>query len=91
MKDILLDKEEVIFLVGHGGGFFGGYAYGYSGGGGSGYIANSQLTNKHMAGYNVETSEDESTKTITTTDVSEEPTADYAKIGNGYTKITCIE
>lgn len=43
-----------------------------------------------MAGYNVETSEDESTKTISVADASEEPKADYAKKGNGYAKITCL-
>ena len=74
--------------------------YGLSGGsgggisgkdGGSGYIGNRLLFNKHMTGYNVETSDDESTKTITTTNVSEEPMSDYAKKGNGYAKITCLE
>ena len=60
-------------------------------GGGSGYIGNRLLFNKHMTGYNVETSDDESTKTITTTNVSEEPMSDYAKKGNGYAKITCLE
>lgn len=64
-------------------------------GGGSGYIGNPLLTSyktytKHMAGYNVATSDDDSTKTISTTNVSSTPTADYAKSGNGYARITFI-
>ena len=74
-----------------GGGFYGGGAsWGGSGAGGSGYIGNSLLTDKHMAGYNVTTSNDESTKTISVKNASETPTPDYAKIGNGYAKITYI-
>lgn len=82
---------------GAGAGLYGGYAYqimnaykSIGGAGGSGYIGNYLLTDKHMAGYNIETSEDESTKTISVADASEEPKADYAKIGNGYAKITYL-
>ena len=82
-----------------GGGFYGGGASNgktmsngnSGGGGGSGYIGNSKLTNKAMYCYNCEESSDESTKTISTTNVSETPTANYAKIGNGYAKITKID
>lgn len=60
-----------------------------------GYIGNDRLISnleytKHMTGYNVKTSENESTKTISTTNVSSTPTADYAKSGNGYARITFI-
>lgn len=81
---------------GGGGGYYGGGANGmYGGGGGSGYIGNSSLVSyssyiKHMAGYNVTTSNDTSIKTITTTNFSKTPTTDYAKSGNGYVKITFI-
>ena len=69
-----------------GGGWYGGYSgtgtsgvYTGSGGGGSGYIANTLLTNKVMYCYNCEESPDESTKTISTTNVSETPITNYAK------------
>ena len=77
-------------VAGGGGGFFGGGNAYYSGGGGSGYIANSSLTDKHMTCYNCATSSDTSTKTISNTNVSETPIADYSKMGNGYAKITFI-
>ena len=76
-------------LVGAGGGFYGGKSSGINGaGGGSGYIGNSQLTDKVMYCYNCEESTEESTKTISTTNVSETPISKYAKIGNGYARIT---
>lgn len=81
---------------GGGGGFYGGGANSmYGGGGGSGYIGNSLLLSyneytKHMTGYNITTSTDTATKTTSTTNVSEEPKKDYAKLGNGYVKITFI-
>ena len=76
---------------GGGGGYFGGGAGGYTGGGGgSGYISNTSLTDKHMACYNCETSNEESTKTISVTCASETPTTDCAKIGNGYARITYL-
>ena len=61
-----------------------------SGGGGSGYIGNSLLTNKAMYCYNCEESNEESTKTISTTCAEETPTANCAKKGNGYARITYI-
>ena len=76
---------------GGGGGYYGGGASNQAGaGGGSGYIGNSNLTNKAMYCYNCEESSDESTKTISTTNVSEIPIDNYAKKGNGYAKITRI-
>lgn len=48
-------------------------------GNGSGYIGNSQLTNKTMYCYNCEESTEESTKTISTINVSETPISKYAK------------
>ena len=77
---------------GGGGGLWGGSnGTGTTGSGGSSYIGNSQLTNKVMYCYNCEESTEESTKTISTTNVSETPMSKYAKIGNGYARITIIE
>ena len=79
---------------GGGGGYYGGgggggsYYISLSGGGGSGYIGNSLLTDKYMYCYNCTTSDEESTKTYTTTNVSDTPTSDYAKGGDGAIKIT---
>ena len=84
---------------GGGGGYYGGNAYqitisqggnNSSGGGGSGYIGNSLLTNKAMYCYNCEESADESTKTISTTNVSSDAISGYAKKGNGYARVTLI-
>ena len=61
-----------------------------SGGGGSGYIGNSLLTNKVMYCYNCEESNEESTKTISTTCSEETPTSYCAKKGNGYARITLV-
>ena len=58
--------------------------------GSSGCIGNPSLTDKHMTCYNCETSNEESTKTISNTCVSETPTTDCSKIGNGYARITYI-
>ena len=89
-------------IGGGGGGYYGGYCgigsvlgdgtNGVSdiGGGGSGYIGNSLLTNKAMYCYNCEESSEENTKTISTTCAEETPTANCAKKGNGYAKITYI-
>ena len=82
-----------------GGGFYGGGAsYGSTstkgnsgGGGGSGYIGNALLTDKYMYCYECSTSDDESTKTYTTTNVSDTPTSNYAKSGNGAAKITIMD
>jgi hypothetical protein len=80
---------------GAGGGYYGGSSAAYNGGGGSGYIGNSLLLSsstltKHMTCYNCATSSDNGTRTNTTTNVSETPKSDYAKIGNGYVKITYL-
>lgn len=78
-------------VTGGGGGFYGGGgALGISAAGGSGYIGNSLLTNKVMYCYECEESSEESTKTVSTTNVSEEPISNFAKIGNGYAKITYL-
>ena len=78
-----------------GGGYYGGGSgyhdnIGYSGAGGSGYIGSSILTNKAMYCYNCEESNEEDTKTISTTCAEEVPTEKCAKKGNGYAKITYI-
>ena len=78
-----------------GGGYYGGGGGATSnkdssGGGGSGYIGNSLLTNKAMYCYNCEENNEESTKTISTTCAEETPTANCAKKGNGYARITYI-
>ncbi len=80
---------------GGGGGYYGGgsgrhNSIGYSGAGGSGYIGNSLLTNKVMYCYNCEESNEESTKTISTTCNEETPTSNCAKEGNGYARITLV-
>ena len=82
---------------GGGGGWYGGFANtseGHascdSGGGGSGYIGNSLLTNKVMYCYNCEESNEENTKTISTTFNKETPTSYCAKNGNGYARITLV-
>ena len=61
-----------------------------AGGGGSGYIVNPLLTNKIMYCYNCEESNEESTKTISTTCNEEQPTNYCAKKGNGYARITLV-
>lgn len=76
-----------------GGGYYGGLSgttKSIGAGGGSGYIGNVLLTNKVMYCYNCTESGDESTKTISTTNVSEDAISNYAKKGNGYAKITYI-
>ena len=60
-------------------------------GGGSGYIGNTILTNKTMYCYNCTTSTEESTKTQSTANVSNNPISTHAKIGNGHAQITFIE
>ena len=86
---------------GGGAGYFGGYggagdgSDGSPGAGGSGYIGNTNLVSttsltKHMTCYNCATSLSGSKYTITTKNVSETPTEDYAKKGNGYAKINYI-
>ena len=78
---------------GGGGGYYGGGGTNRShsgAGGGSGYIGNSLLTNKVMYCYNCEESNEESTKTISTTCNEETPTSYCAKKGNGYARITLV-
>lgn len=76
---------------GGGGGFYGGGASAFKpGGGGSGYIGNSLLKDKVMYCYNCTQSTIESTKTVSTTNVSSSPRSYYPKQGNGHAKITLI-
>lgn len=61
---------------GGGGGYYGGGSSSRQGsGGGSGYIGNSNLTNKTMYCYNCTESSETATKTVSTTNVSETPTS----------------
>lgn len=77
-----------------GGGFYGGGSSDGSniggGGGGSGYIGNSMLTNKYMYCYNCTPSDLVTSLTYQTPNVSETPISNYAKIGNGYARITYL-
>lgn len=57
----------------------------------SGYIGYSELTDRVMYCYNCTESSETSTKTITTSNRLETATTNYAKIGNGYARITFIE
>lgn len=80
-----------------GGGWYGGYAgtgttkgtY-LGGGGGSGYIGNDKLSDKHMAIWKVTGVDEADIRTITTDCRSETPTVDCAKIGSGYVRITYL-
>ena len=77
--------------VGGGGGYYGGIGSDINGaGGGSGYIGNPLLKDKVMYCYNCEESDEESTKTISTTCSEETPTENCAKKGNGYARITLV-
>lgn len=78
---------------GGGVGYYGGAGTNrlHSGGsGGSGYIGNSLLTNKAMYCFKCQESNEESTKTISTTCAEETPTSNCAKKENGYARITYI-
>ena len=76
---------------GGGAGYYGGSAaFINSGSGGSGYIGSSSLKEKHMACYACEESNETNTKTNSTTCVSNDPSFDCAKIGNGYATITYL-
>ncbi len=87
--DVISSIDTII--GGGGGGFYGGGAsYQSAGAGGSGYIGNSLLTNKVMYCHNCEESNEESTKTISTTCSEETPTENCAKKGNGYARITLV-
>lgn len=74
---------------GAGGGFYGGGVSEVISCGGSSYLSSS-LDNKSMYCYNCTESSDTATKTVSTTNVSATPTSNYAKIGNGYARITLI-
>lgn len=78
--------------AGGGGGYFGGFASitNGGGGGGSGYIGNSLISNGSMYCYNCEESSEETTKTTSTTCTNGEPTANCAKEGNGYVRISLV-
>ena len=78
------------YTSGGGAGWYGGLALQNTSGGGSSYIGSSLLTDKVMYCYNCVESNNESTKTVSTTNVSEIPTANYAKNGHGYARITLI-
>ena len=85
--------EKTQSASGGGSGLYGGggaYYNGSSGAGGSGYIGNTLLTEKSMYCYNCAESSEESTKTISTTCISETPTENCAKSGNGYARIAYI-
>lgn len=76
--------------TGGGGGYYGGSFSGHiaPAGGGSGYIGKATLYNKVMYCYNCTESNDESTKTISTTCHNASPTTNCAKEGNGYARIS---
>ena len=76
--------------TGGGGGFYGGSSNGGISASGSGYIGNSELSEKVMYCYNCQESSEESTKTISTTCTSATPTVNCSKQGNGYARITLI-
>lgn len=76
--------------AGAGGGLYGGYVTSFAASGGSSYIGNVLLKEKVMYCYNCTQSSEESTKTISTTNVSGTPTSNYAKTGHGYAKITLV-
>jgi len=82
--------------AGAGGGYYGGgggYGYEAGGGGGAGYIggvSTSDGITKAMYCYNCSASSAAATLTYSTTNASLTATAKYAKLGNGYVKITRI-
>ena len=81
--------------IGSGGGYYGGTKYSscnivYSGSGGSGYIGNSLLTDKHMYCYNCQESSSANTKTIKGTCHDTSPKADCAKQSSGYARISYL-
>jgi len=83
---------EALSDSGSGGGYhaFSENAY-YVGRGGTGFIGNPLTKNGVMYGYNVPTNDETYTKTISTTNVSSDPIANYAKQGNGYARIKMID
>lgn len=79
--------------IGAGGGLWGGGSgWTTSAGGGSGYIANSRLLEKHMAIYdeNAIISSADETRTITVDSYSSSPISDVAKSGDGYVRISYL-
>ena len=89
--------------AGAGGGYYGGSINNAAAGGGSSYIGSLLLTDKAMYCYDCEESDEEATKTISTTGTSTErdtkncpngystnPVSKCAKAGNGYARITYI-
>lgn len=78
---------------GGGAGIYGGGGAAYnSGAGGASYIASSKLEKigKVMYCYKCTESDEADTYTISTTNVLEAPTSEFAKIGNGYARITML-
>ena len=78
---------------GSGGGaglYGGGSSFGSGSGGGSSYVGNASISNGIMYCYSCTESSEEKTKTVSTTDVSSSPVSQYAKIGNGYVRITLV-
>ena len=88
--------SSTAYSCGGGGGYYGGGADNYEWGaaGGSSYIGNTNLTDKIMYCYNCQESTEEADethiKTRSTTNVSETPRSNYAKIGHGYARITYV-
>ena len=77
------------YASGAGGGWYGGSTGNHGiAGGGSGYIGNEELKNKSMYCYGCEESSLPYEKTVATTCAEDSPTANCAKKGNGYVKIS---
>jgi len=76
---------------GSGGGYhaFNGNAY-HVGRGGTSFIGNPLTRNGVMYGYNAPTNSSAYTKTVATTDISLTPVPKYAKMGDGFARITYI-
>lgn len=62
----------------------------HAGGGGSGYIANPNVSNGCMRGYDAQTSSDSGTLTRKATGVSRTAISNQAKIANGFCRITYL-
>ena len=60
------------------------------GGGGSGYINTSKLTDAVMYGYKVTTSSSVESKTCSTSNKSSNAVSNFAKEGNGFARITLL-
>lgn len=95
------ESATAIQCCGNSGGGSGWYGGGASlrghggGGGGSSYIGATSLVSgagvvKHMTCFECTTSSDNNTRTNSNSNASETATADYAKKGNGYAKITYL-